>query len=231
MPNIKHQPRKRQLQTVLRFKWNTTLFSIFFPKRTGLVIHMLSQPALSPRHFLVPVTPSPGATPRLLHVGAVNYFQYRSTELNHGKLSQYHMAKYRAWVQSTNTLPVFVTTGISWRRKGLMAANDCVQCINSKDKFTLHSINLEGLEKSSPLGTCWSLGGECKIPAKGQILSKLSPIYFKMCQCTAARRVGAWCVSSSVQNQKFPNFNKKDSFLLWEDLTVRIVKDLTPSTT
>lgn len=94
-----------------------------------------------------------------------------------------------------------------------MAAKDCVQYNNSKDKFILHSINLEGLEKASPLGTRRSLGGECQIPAKGQILSKLSPVYFKMCQCTAARRVRSLRASSSIPKQKFPNLNEMDSFL------------------
>lgn len=133
MPKIKHQPGKRQLQAVLRFKWNTTLFSLFSQKnRTG---DSCAFTTTSLSRFLGPVSPSPGATPHPLHVGAVNYSQYRSTEINHRKLSQYHVAKYRAWVQSTNTLPVFVTTGISWRRKRLMAANNCVQYVNSKDKF------------------------------------------------------------------------------------------------
>lgn len=205
MPKIKHQPGKRQLQTLLRFKWSTTPFSLF-PQRTGLVIHVLSQPALSPRHFLGPVTPSPGATPLPLHPRLFITFGIGQQNLiteSFPSITQLNIEpESRAQTHSLCLSPLGSPGDGKDSWQPTIVFNTLTQRINSPCT--------EGLGKASPLGTHRSLGGECKIPAKGQILSKLSPIYLKMCQCTAARRMGSWGVGSSIPNQTFPNLNQKE---------------------
>lgn len=167
---------------------------------------MLSQPALSPRHFLGPVTPSPGATPLPLHAEAGHYFQYRSTELiteSFPSITQLNIEpESRAQTHSLCLSPPESPGDGKDSWQPTIVFNTLTQRINSPC--------IEGLRKASPLGTPRSPGGECKTPAKGQILSKLSPIYLKMGWCTVARRTGSWGVRSSVPNQTFPNLNQKE---------------------